>query len=560
MLPIGIDLGTTNSLIAVWKDGRPQLIPNALGQLLTPSAVSIDTDGSVLVGEAARARLVTHPDRSVTAFKRYMGTAHRFTLADQSFSAPELSSLVLRSLKQDAEAFLGQPVQDVVISVPAYFSDEQRKHTRFAAELAGLNAVRLINEPTAAAMAYGLHERGDRRSLIFDLGGGTFDVTLLEYALPVIEVRASTGDNFLGGEDFTEQLLNACLKEWQIPREQVDQDSLARLLGLMESLKQQPLQDKPELQWQWGDRTWSWQLDEMKAVRVWQPLLERLRLPIEQALRDAKLKPSALDSIVLVGGATRLPLVQHLVAALFGRLPHRHLDPDCVVALGAATQAACRARDAAVQEVILTDVCPYSLGISTARKDVTGRYISDLFSPIIERNTVIPVSRVETYHTLHDNQDAIRIEIYQGERPRVQDNIFIEAFQIPVPPAPAGQEAIDVRFSYDIDGLLEVDVTVKSTGEQHSRVIDRSPTGLDARQRAAAHERLAQLKIHPRDELHNRTLLARLEAAYTQLLGDDRTIVANWLENFEMVLARQESATIAQVREQLNQQLKQLGF
>lgn len=547
---LGIDLGTTNSLIAVWRDGRAELIPNALGDVLTPSAVSLDEDGSILVGAAARARLTTHPLRSVAAFKRFMGSDKRFTLGDRQFTPEELSALVLGSLKADAEAYLGVPVSAAVISVPAYFSDEQRKRTVFAAELAGLRVERLINEPTAAAMAYGLHEQQFERTLIFDLGGGTFDVTVLEYALPLIEVHASTGDNFLGGEDFTEALLKACLGDWGLSRSELDGQALASLEDALEQLKRRLAEGPQTLEWNGRQ----WPLDEARAQQIWAPLLARLRQPIEQALRDARLNPRDLDSLVLVGGATRMSVVQQLVATLFGRLPYRHLDPDTIVALGAAAQAACKARDRAIEEIILTDVCPYTLGIASRRSDEQ----PGAFSPIIERNTVIPASRVQRYYTTHAQQEYIRIEVYQGERPWVRDNIFVDAFEVKL--TQTGQvQALDVRFSYDINGLLEVDVTLES-GQRHGHVIDRSPTGLSAEARAASQARLASLKIHPRDTLHNRTLLARLERAWMQTLGAEREQIGQWLDEFQSVLGAQQEQPISAARQRLEQALDALRF
>jgi molecular chaperone HscC len=550
---LGIDLGTTNSLIAVWQDGQARLIPNALGDVLTPSVISLDEDDTILVGKAARARLTTHPERSAAAFKRFMGSDKQVQLGARQFSPEELSALVLGSLKQDAEAFLGHPVTEAVISVPAYFSDEQRKRTLFAAELAGLSVTRLINEPTAAAMAYGLHEQKFERTLIFDLGGGTFDVTVLEYALPLIEVHASTGDNFLGGEDFTAALLQACLKHWQLTPAMVDAQSMASLGDALEQLKCKLGEGTQHLSWRHADKTFEWSLDEAAAVKIWEPLLARLRAPIEQALRDARLKPRDLDSLVLVGGATRMPAVQQMVATLFGRLPYRHLDPDTIVALGAATQAACKARDGAVEELILTDVCPYTLGIATMR----GKGINGAFSPIIERNTVIPTSRVERYYTTQPKQTVLRIAVYQGERPWVCDNILIDAFDVTLTPTQHIQE-LDVRFSYDINGLLEVDVTLLETGERHSHSIDRSPTGLDEQARRDSHNRLSTLKVHPRDALPNRTLLARLERAWMQSLGEQREHIAEWLHNFTSVLGGQQSAEIASHRSELNKALDQL--
>lgn len=550
---LGIDLGTTNSLIAVWQDGQARLIPNALGDVLTPSVVSLDEDDTILVGKAARARLTTHPDRTAAAFKRFMGSDKQVQLGARQFSPEELSALVLGSLKQDAEAFLGHAVSEAVISVPAYFSDEQRKRTLFAAELAGLSVTRLINEPTAAAMAYGLHEQKFERTLIFDLGGGTFDVTVLEYALPLIEVHASTGDNFLGGEDFTAALLQACLKHWQLTAAMVDAQSMASLGDALEQMKCKLAEGVQPLSWRHGDKTFEWSLDEAAAVKIWEPLLARLRAPIEQALRDARLKPRDLDSLVLVGGATRMPAVQQMVATLFGRLPYRHLDPDTIVALGAATQAACKTRDGAVEELILTDVCPYTLGIATMR----GEDIKGAFSPIIERNTIIPTSRVERYYTTHPQQALLRIAVYQGERPWVCDNILIDAFDVTLTPT-AHIQALDVRFSYDINGLLEVDVTLLETGDRHSHSIDRSPTGLDEQARRDSHNRLSTLKVHPRDALPNRTLLARLERAWMQSLGTQREQIAEWLHSFTLVLGGQQPSAIASHRAELNKALDQM--
>ncbi|MFF7109923.1 Hsp70 family protein [Pseudomonas sichuanensis] len=552
---LGIDLGTTNSLIAVWRDGAAQLIPNALGEVLTPSVVSIDEDGSILVGQAARARLTTHPQLTAAAFKRFMGSDKRYALGEHRFTPEELSALVLGALKQDAEAYLGCPVSEAVISVPAYFSDEQRKRTLFAAELAGLTVQRLINEPTAAAMAYGLHEQKFERTLVFDLGGGTFDVTVLEYALPLIEVHASTGDNYLGGEDFTEALLLACLRDWNLTLEDLEGQALASLRDAIEQLKREAGEGNCTLNWNGDGQAREWVLDELKLQAIWAPLLARVRTPIEQALRDARLSPRELDSLVLVGGATRMPQVQQLVAKLFGRLPYRHLDPDTIVALGAASQAACKARDAAIDELILTDVCPYTLGIASSRgEDVTGA-----FSPIIERNTVIPTSKVQRFYSSHAEQKFVRIAVYQGERPWVRDNILVDSFEIPL--QQTGQiQPLDVRFSYDINGLLEVDVTFLESGQKHSHSIDRSPTGLDADARQASQERLAKLKIHPRDTLPNRTLLARLERAWMQSLGDERELIGGWLDAFNNVLARQQASEINRERQALSQALDELRY
>ncbi|OCG14790.1 Hsp70 family protein [Gilliamella sp. WF3-4] len=552
--PIGIDLGTTNSLICVWQNGQPTLIPNSIGEVVTPSAVSLDEDNSILVGHAALSRLTTHPSRSVAAFKRFLGSNKVFELGDQKFTPTELSALVLKSLKADAETFLQQEIHDVVISVPAYFNDEQRKQTRFAAELAGLNAVRLINEPTAASMAYGLHEEQSGNTLVFDLGGGTFDVTVLEYAMPIIEVHASAGDNYLGGEDFTDEIVKACLREWKLKQPDIPVDDYARLLDLAEQLKCKLSGEQTHtLTWFWQDKPWQFALNEVKAKSIWLSLLNRLRAPVEQALSDARLKPNELEHIVLVGGSSQLGVVRELVTKLFAKLPYRHINPTTIVAQGAAVQAACRLRNADVEEVILTDVCPYTLGIESCSNNVSG-----LFSPIIERNTIVPTSKVKTFYTTYPQQKVICISVYQGENPRVENNVFIDEFEVPLTPMERTQ-GIDVRFSYDLNGLLEVDVVLLETGKQHGKVIDQSPIGLTDKQKQESHERLKALKIHPRDEMPNRTLLARLERAWAQSLGNERLLIGSYIEVFMEVLNRQNSEEINEIRGEIESNLQDLN-
>ncbi|WP_330984482.1 MULTISPECIES: molecular chaperone HscC [Enterobacterales] len=546
-LAIGIDLGTTNSLIAVWKEGRAQLIPNKFGEYLTPSVISIDDNNAILVGKPALARRTSHPDRTASLFKRSMGSQTTWQPGSESFNAPELSSLVLRALKEDAEEWLQQPIQDVVISVPAYFSDEQRKHTHLAADLAGLNAVRLINEPTAAAMAYGLHHQRDSRSLVFDLGGGTFDITVLEYAAPVIEVHASAGDNYLGGEDFTHLLLDEIIKRSNRTKSSLSDNELAALYTQVEAAKcsgQMPL----HVEWQHQQQTLTCDFYEDELEVLWLPLLNRLRVPIEQALRDARLKPEQIDNLVLVGGASQMPLVQRIAVRLFKRLPYQSYDPSTIVALGAAALAACRLRHDDIEEVILTDICPYSLGVETNQNEIPG-----IFSPVIERNTTVPVSRVMTYFTMHPEQHFIAINIYQGENHKVKNNILIDSFDVEL--TQTGKiQALDIRFSYDINGLLEVDVVLEG-GKTESRIISHSPVTLSQQQIDASRSRLAALKIYPRDMLVNRTLKAQLEEQWTRALGSERERLSRIITDFDAALLSNDIAHIDSVRRRINREL-----
>ncbi|EDR6980118.1 molecular chaperone HscC [Salmonella enterica subsp. enterica] len=539
-LAIGIDLGTTNSLIAVWQDGAAQLIPNKFGEYLTPSIIRMDENKQILVGKPAAARKTSHPDKTAALFKRAMGSHTLWHLGEESFNAPELSSLVLRSLKEDAEDYLQQPIKDVVISVPAYFSDEQRKHTRLAAELAGLNAVRLINEPTAAAMAYGLHTQQNSRSLVFDLGGGTFDVTVLEYATPIIEVHASAGDNYLGGEDFTHMLLDEVLKRWNLDKSALTDSDLAALYACVEAAKcasGSPLR----MSWLYQERALESTFYDDELEALWLPLLNRLRTPIEQALRDSRLKPEQIDSLVLVGGASQMPLVQRIAVRLFGKLPYQSYDPSTIVALGAATQAACRLRHEDVEEVILTDICPYSLGVEVNRQGVPG-----IFSPIIERNTTVPVSKVETYSTMHPEQDSICVRVYQGESHKVKNNILIDSFDVMLKPN-GHIQAIDIRFSYDINGLLEVDVLLED-GKSESRIISHNATSLTTQQIDASRERLLALKIYPRDMLINRTFKAQLEEQWSRALGDEREMLGEIITDFDAALLSNDMQRVDDVR------------
>ncbi|MGT8859754.1 Hsp70 family protein [Enterobacter sp. 186315] len=542
-LAIGIDLGTTNSLIAVWQNGSAQLIPNKFGEYLTPSVISLDENSQILVGKPAVARKTSHPDQTASLFKRAMGSNTHWRLGDESFSAPELSSLILRSLKEDAQDYLQQSIHDVVISVPAYFSDEQRKHTRLAAELAGLNAVRLINEPTAAAMAYGLHKQQKTRTLVFDLGGGTFDVTVLEYATPIIEVHASAGDNYLGGEDFTHLLLEEVLKRWEFDKSTLTDNDLAALCACVEKAKctsASPLR----ITWSYQGRTLESVFYDDELEALWLPLLNRLRVPIEQALYDSRLKPEHIDNLVLVGGASQMTLVQRIAVRLFGKLPYQSFDPSTIVALGAATQAACRLRHEDVDEVILTDVCPYSLGIEVHQQGVSG-----IFSPIIERNTTVPVSKVETYSTLFPEQDSISVRVYQGESHKVKNNILIDAFDISFKPDGRNQ-AIDIRFSFDINGLLEVDVLLED-GKSESRIVSHGATSLTPQQIEASRERLLALKIYPRDRLINRTFKAQLEERWSRALGEEREELGEIITEFEAALLSNDMQHVDEVRRRI---------
>ncbi|UPG85295.1 molecular chaperone HscC [Luteibacter aegosomatis] len=555
---IGIDLGTTHSLVAVWKDGGPRLVPNALGGVLTPSCVGIDEDGSVLVGEAARERLQTHPQRTAALFKRYMGSARTVRLADRDYRPEELSALVLRSLKDDAEAFLGEAVTEAVITVPAYFSDAQRKATRVAGELAGLKVERLLNEPTAAALAYGLHEGAtETQFLVFDLGGGTFDVSILEMFEGVMEVRASAGDNMLGGEDFATLIVERAFAEGIPEAARTDAVFMQRLTARAEAAKRElGARGSATFDVEWKDTRATVTLDADAFEKLSQPLLDRLWRPIERALRDARIRAADLDNVVLAGGATRMPMIRALATRMFGRFPAVGLNPDEVVALGAAVQAGLKMKDAALDETVMTDVCPYTLGTDVAQRLENGAHAEGFYAPIIQRNTVVPVSRVQRFSPISPQQKSIRLGVYQGESRMVRDNILLGELTVPMQPGPGHADGVDLRFTYDVNGLLEVEATVVATGERQRLVIESGEAHMppaEVQKRLAA---LAELKIHPRDTLENRTLLARAERMYEQLLGDMRDHVGKMILRFEQVLSTQDGRLIARDAELFRQALK----
>jgi molecular chaperone HscC len=556
---VGIDLGTTNSAVGIWRDGRPELVPNSLGDLLTPSAVSLTSAGEVLVGMAARERQSTHPQFTATAFKRLMGTQQVVRLGRRSFTPEELSALVLTSLKADAEAHLQTRVTGAVITVPAYFHDRQRKATRKAGELAGLKVERLINEPTAAALAHGVHEREDKQPfLVFDLGGGTFDVSIVEIFERIIEVRASAGDNRLGGEDFNDLLVEHVRPRIDAAGKFPADSSLREVMRAAAERTRRALSevDRAPFRIVWQGIEYETEVTAAEFDEAASSLLNRLREPVLRSMRDGGIRSEELSEVVLVGGATKMPIVRRAVTRMFGRFPDTRVDPDQAVALGAAVQAGLRAQDSALSEVRLTDVCPFSLGVEISDFDRSGRVVTGLFSPVLERNTVVPASRVRTFSTMADQQTRVTINIYQGEARMVSGNVKLGSLDIPVPARPAGEVQIDCRFSYDVSGLLEVDVTVPETGTTRQAVIHEGDAG--ERDFESSRRALAALKHHPREQAANAAALSRATRCYEALLGERRDIVGQMILDFEAALDRQEPRGLESARAQLEQMLNEV--
>jgi len=552
MTTVGIDLGTTNSLVAYWTEDGPKMIPNILGESLTPSVVSVDEDGHIYVGQIARERLITHPERTASTFKRQMGTAKTYRLGQLTFTPEELSSFVLRSLKADAEAYLHQDISEAVISVPAYFNDDQRKATKRAAELAGLRVERLISEPTAAAVAYGMHQgKSETKFLVLDLGGGTFDVSILEMFEGIMEVKSVAGDTFLGGEDFTEAMVSHYLKKMGIDAGTISEKFRSAVYKQAESCKQELTAKeagtmRPVLE---GEEK-ALAVSRIEFDDISKPLIMRLRQPIERAMRDAELMPRDLDAVILVGGATRMPILRSTAARMFGKLPYSNINPDEAIAMGAAIQAALKERNESLKEVILTDVCPFTLGTEVSRETAISGKRQSVYCPIIERNSTIPTSRVERFATVLDNQTAIKFKVYQGESRNVANNLLLGEMNITVPGKKAGEVQVDVRYTYNINGILEVESIVLSTGETKRLIIESRHGNMTQKEIEESIRRIANIKIHPRDRTENRLILARAERMYEESLSDIRQYIGNAIFKFENILELQnEKKTKAAAQE-----------
>lgn len=540
---IAIDLGTTHSLVGVYQQGEIQLIENAYGHLKTPSAIGLDEHGEILIGQAGLE--LRHQGRDVlTSFKRLMGTEQRLQLGKKKFSAVELSALILGSLKKDVELALDCEVDEAVITVPAYFNDIQRQATIQAAELAGLKVSRLINEPTAAALAYGLAQEEESCFLVVDLGGGTFDVSIVELFDGVIEVRASAGDNSLGGDDFVQAIVNHF---WHTHGQSFNTDDgliphdiqVALTAKAQDAMHRLSSAEQTVMQFQWQGQQFEFPITRDDFQHWVDMLLGRLQLPLERALRDARIRPNEIDQIVMVGGATRIPAVRKLVTKLFGRFPLTNIQPDEAIVRGACVQVGLKNKDEQLSEIVLTDVCPFSLGIAVGEE---GR-----FDPIIERNTVIPCSRVSTYTAMHKGQRQITVQVYQGEHRLCKENVLLGDIQVELPQN-NDYLSIEVRFSYNPSGVLDVDVYVPSTEQSIQKVLINHKSVMSAEQIEQARQALSELKMHPRDNMLNKALLLRAERLYMEHTGILRQQISERTSQFNEILETQDERRIRHFR------------
>jgi molecular chaperone DnaK len=560
---VGIDLGTTNSVVAVMEGGEPIVIPNTEGSRLTPSIVAFTKTGERLVGQLAKRQAVVNPERTIASIKRKMGTNDKENIDGKGYTPQEISAMILGKLKADAEKYLGDTVNQAVITVPAYFNDSQRQATKDAGTIAGLEVLRIINEPTAAALAYGLDKKQAETILVFDLGGGTFDVSVLEVGDGVFEVKSTAGDTHLGGDDYDRRVVDWIADEFQGEEGidlRKDRQALQRLLEAAEKAKielSSVVQTEINLPFITADQNGPKHLiktiTRAKFEELTDDLTQRCVGPFRRALQDSKLSEKDMDEVVLVGGSTRMPVIQQLVKGMTGKDPHQGVNPDEVVAIGAAIQAGVLMGD--VKDVVLLDVTPLSLGIET---------LGGVNNVLIPRNTTIPTAKSETYSTAEDNQTAVDIHVTQGERPMSRDNMTLARFRLEgIPPAPRGLPQIEVTFDIDANGIINVHAKDLGTGREQSVKVTASTnlTGADIDRMVKEAEQNAQSDADARAAAEERNAADTLAYSTEKTLREsgerisetDRTTVQNALNELKDALKGNNADQIRSARERLEQ-------
>ncbi len=549
---IGIDLGTTNSLACVYRNGRAELIPNQLGENLTPSVVSIDERGNMLVGAVAKERLVSYPDQTAASFKRYMGTDIKVHLGPKSFTPQELSSFVVRRLKEDAERYLGEAVTEAVISVPAYFNDSQRAATREAGLLAGLRVERIVNEPSAAALASSMISGKDEQCyLVFDFGGGTLDVSVVDYFDKVIEIVAVSGDNHLGGNDFDQCIAQYFCQSHQLEFDCLDSAQQATLLRLSERCKKELTQKEATfLHFEIDGEDKAVVFNNEILVQCCANLFDRASIAVKNALRDSGYSSQEIDEIVVVGGSGKMPVVSYFLETLLGKAPIMLGSPDEIVAQGAGLYAGIKARNEEIKDVVLTDICPFTLGTNIVNK---GNYKRDIMSAIIERNTTLPASKSEYYTNVGDNQKVVKIKIYQGESVYCDENLYLGEVQLEINARHAYEASIEVTFSYDINGILVVDVLDRKNNNTRQKVLTSKNLRLTQNELEKRIKELQSYKTNPVGDERNNLLFARGERLYKETTGANRERIMMALQEFGAAVKCGDRQRILYMRKNLTE-------
>ena len=565
---IGIDLGTTNSLATYIDDnGEIQFVKNEYGNILIPSVVGIDENDDIIVGELAKERRMMNAGETASNFKRRMGTDAKIKVKNRTFDAQMLSSFVLKHLKENAEKQLNEKINRAIISVPAYFNDKQRRDTKMAAELAGLTVERLINEPTAAALSLGSNILNQNlKFIVLDLGGGTFDVTLLETFENIMDVISISGDTMLGGEDFTTKICEIFLKNIKLAITDLSRDERTKLYTKADRAKKLISLKDVEIELEIKGKNYKSEITQKDFREAVKPLLVKMKAAIDKALQDGNTDAREIEKVVLVGGAVKLGIIEEFTEKYFHKMRGEKIyfssenfiennklvsivaDPDTVVAYGVGVAVGMKERNKMFKERILTDVCPFTLGTEL---------VGNRFAPIIPRNTTVPTSKSEYFYTIDDYQDKVNVGIYQGESLNIDDNLFLGNFLIDVPRNIAGKEAINVRFTYDINGILEVEATVVSTGLKKSKLIVNGD--LSEEEKNEKIKMLEEIKIQSENKNKDKLLLERANRIYAEIVNTEiRNHISGYLKNYQMVVATGDRIRIQKAKESFSQFLDKI--
>ena len=565
---IGIDLGTTNSLATYIDDnGKIEFVKNEYGNILIPSVVGIDENDDIIVGELAKERRMMNTGETASNFKRRMGTDAKIKVKNRTFDAQMLSSFVLKHLKENAEKQLNEKINRAIISVPAYFNDKQRRDTKMAAELAGLTVERLINEPTAAALSLGSNILNQNlKFIVLDLGGGTFDVTLLETFENIMDVISISGDTMLGGEDFTTKICEIFLKNIELAITDLSRDERTKLYTKADRAKKLISLKDVEIELEIKGKNYKSEITQKDFREAVKPLLVKMKAAIDKALQDGNTDAREIEKVVLVGGAVKLGIIEEFTEKYFHKMRGEKIyfssenfiennklvsivaDPDTVVAYGVGIAVGMKERNKMFKERILTDVCPFTLGTEL---------VGNRFAPIIPRNTTVPTSKSEYFYTIDDYQDKVNVGIYQGESLNIDDNLFLGNFLIDVPRNIAGKEAINVRFTYDINGILEVEATVVSTGLKKSKLIVNGD--LSEEEKNEKIKMLEEIKIQSENKNKDKLLLERANRIYAEIVNTEiRNHISDYLENYQMVVVTGDRIRIQKAKESFSQFLDKI--